>query len=401
MLESTQHVTKCRLFNSTHKGSATAFYKLSIGSIKKLIIHWSVHPVFSLGLYYSVGNDVVHLDNYHGEVTVTREKYNYPSEYPYRKDGKLRSPWYDNECDRAVHPMAIAQELDMDPFSSDSQYFDAEIIDHIEKTNVCNPYDEGEVEYDEDTLDPMGFVHGVNGSLKLWIYPDFMNKIDRNLEIGAGADISAGTGASNSTGTFVNLRTGEKIAEYANPWVRPEQFAHIVVALCKYFNDAFLVFDASGPTGRVFSDELMRVGYRNIYYRRDEVGLKKKVSDKPGVFLNTKEKASVLGLVRRCLKDGTFIQRSHDANQEYLEYIQKSGEEITHSSAANSVDPSGAGQSHGDRVISDSLAMKCCQFLGKLVKKGGNQDNRSDPPPRSFLGMKRAQKLKERKSKEW
>lgn len=402
MLSSTRDVTRCRIYNSTHKGSATAFYSLSTGNTRKVIMHWSVHPDKNLGLYYSVGSDIIRLDKYDADVVVDDKDYHFPDDYPFIKDGKLRSVFYDNECARAEHPREIAQELDMDPFSSDSQYFDAEIIDQIEKENVCKPYDEGEVEYDEDSLDPMGFIHGVNGSLKLWIYPDNLNCIDRNLEIGAGADVSAGTGASNSTMTFVDLRTGEKLAEYANPWVRPEQFAKIAIALCRFFNDAFLVFDASGPTGRVFSDELIRVGYRNIYYRRDEVGLNKKVSDKPGVFLNTKEKAAVLGLIRRCLKDRSFIQRSSEANQEYLEYIQKSGEEITHSSAANSVDPSGAGQSHGDRVISDALAMKCCQFFGKQKNaKGNKKQSRSNPPLRSYAGRKLAQLLKSKKRKMW
>jgi hypothetical protein len=402
MLSSTRDVTRCRVFNSTHKGSASAFYSLTKGKTRKVIIHWSAHPERNKGLYYSVKGKLIRMDDWKGVVQMGDDDFNFPEDYNFRKDGKLRSPYYDNECDRAEHPREIAQELDMDPFSSDSQYFDPEIIEKIEKENVCNPYDEGEVEFDADSLDPLGFVHGVNGPLKLWVYPDYLNQIDRNLEIGVGVDIAAGTGASNSTATFVNLRTGEKLAEYANPWVRPEYFAHIVIALCRYFNDSFMVFDASGPTGRVFSDELIRVGYRNIYYRRDEVGLSKKVSDKPGIFLNTKEKAAVLGAQRRSLKDGTFIQRSHDANQEYLEYIQKSGEEITHSSAANSVDPSGAGQSHGDRVISDALANKCIQFMGKMPKSSRKGEKpRGDPPKRSFAGRKLAQLLKSRKSERW
>ena len=398
MLESTQHVTKCRLFNSTHKGAATAFYKLSVGSIKKLIIHWSVHPIFSVGLYHSDGNRVIRHDNFVGDVTVTRRKYSFPDEYPFRMDGKLRSPWYDNECDRAVHPMAIAQELDMDPFSSDFQFFDPAMIDEIEKQHVCSPCDEGEVEFDADSYDPLGFVHGKNGPLRLWIYPEHGNNIDNNMEIGCGADISAGTGASNSTLSFVNLRTGEKIAEYANPWMKPEAFAILTIAYCRYFNNAFLVFDASGPTGRVFSDELIRVGYRNLYYRRKEDGLNKKVSDKPGVFLNTKERAATLGLYRRSLKDRTFIQRSHEANQECLEYIQKTSEEIIHSSAANNIDPSGAGMSHGDRVISDALAAKCIDFLGT---KKGDKAGSGSIPSNCHAARVAEREAKARKDKEW
>ena len=400
VLKATRDATKRRIFNSTHQGSATSFYRIGQTNIPKLIMHWSVHPEKNKGLYYSVDGELVQLDkNYRDTVVVDGIKYDFPSEYPFILDGKLRSPWYDNECARSEHPMEIAQELDIDPFSSDFQFFDPNMIDEIEKQHVCNPYAEGEVEFDADSYDPIGFVDGVNGPLKLWVYPDYLNKIDRNMEIGCGCDVSAGTGASNSTLSFVNLRTGEKIAEYANPWVKPEYFAKLAIAYCKYFNDAFLVFDASGPTGRVFSDEIIRVGYRNLYYRRNEEGLNKKVSDKPGVFLNTKERSAILGLYRRSLKDRLFIQRSSLANQECLEYIQKTSEEIIHSSAANSIDPSGAGMSHGDRVIGDALAAKCVQFLGKKPDKTDNV--MGEPPPRSYAAICRRRELKAKTQKEW
>jgi hypothetical protein len=88
-----------------------------------------------------------------------------------------------------------------------------------------------------------------------------------------------------------------------------------------------------------------------------------KVSDKPGVFLNPKEKRIVLERYRYCLKNKIFIQRSHEANQECLSYIYISGSEIEHSSAKNTVDPSGAGASHGDRCVADALACKGVELL--------------------------------------
>jgi hypothetical protein len=400
VLKATRDATKRRVFNSTHQGAATSFYRIGLTNIPKLIMHWSVHQEKNQGLYYSINDKIIKLDDWAGEVEVDGNIHQYPDAYPYIKDGKLRSPWYDNECARAEHPMEIAQELDIDPFSSDFQFFDPAMIAEVEKEHVLKPYATGEVEYDEDSMEPMGFVNGVNGPLRLWIYPDYRNKIDRNIEIGAGADIAAGTGASNSTATFVNLRTGEKIAEYANPWVKPELYAHVMTALCRYFNDAFLVFDASGPTGQVFSQEIMRLGYSNIYYRRDDEGIKHKVSDKPGVFLNTKPRARLLGAYRRCLKDRTFIQRSLEANNECLEYIQKTSEEIIHSSAANSVDPSGAGMSHGDRVIADCCAVKALMFMNKMVKKGEG-GNRGTPPAESYAGRKLAEELNQSRESDW
>ncbi len=399
VLKATRDATKRRVFNSTHQGAATSFYRMGLTDIEKLTMHWSIHPEKNKGLYYSIDGKLVRCDNYTGEVLMNGKRYSFPDDYPYILDGKLRSPWYDNECARAEHPMEIAQELDIDPFSSDFQFFDPEMIAEIERDHVCLPYAEGEVEYDADSLDPMGFTHGVNGPLKLWVYPTFENTIDRNLEIGCGCDISAGTGASNSTMSFVNLRTGEKIAEYANPWIKPEAFASLAIAHCRYFNDAFLVFDASGPTGRVFSQELIRVGYRNLYYRRNEEGLNKKVSDKPGIFLNTKERAALLGLYRGSLKRREFIQRSSVANQECLEYIQKTSEEIIHSSAVNNIDPSGAGASHADRLIADACAAKCVQFLNMMPTKG--DETPDNIPENCYAAREREKEAKARKEDNW
>lgn len=394
--KATRDATRRRTFNSTHQGAATYFYRIGLTNIKKLIMHWSIHPEKEKGLYYWDREKIVRLDDWRGEVTVDGKTYEFPSEYPFIKDDKLRSPWYDNECARAEHPMEIAQELDIDPFSSDFQFFDPLMIQEIEEKYVCNPYDEGVIEFDEDNFEPISFEHGVNGPLKIWLNLDYNGKCPYDMEVACGIDISAGTGASNSTMSFVNLRTGEKIAEYANPWIKPEAFAHVAIAYCNFFNNAFMIPDASGPTGRVFCDEILRLGYRNLYYRRNEEGLTKKVSDKPGIFLNPKEKSALLGLYRRSLKDAAFIQRSHEANQECLEYIHKTGNDIEHSSAVNSIDPSGAGASHGDRTIADALAAKGVQFLAKKVTARSGI-----APRRSHAARVRRRELKARKRKEW
>ncbi len=400
VLKATRDATKRRVFNSTHQGSATSFYRIGQTNIERLVMHWSIHPEKQRGLYYSIGSEIIRLDDYSSYVEVDGKGYSYPDRYPFIKDGKLRSPWYDNECARAEHPMEIAQELDIDPFSSDFQFFDPAMIDEIEKETVCQPFDEGDLEFDEDTCDPLEFVHGVNGPLSLWLHPDYEGKIPWHLEIGCGVDVGAGTGASNSTLTLVDLRTGEKIAGYANSRVNPESFARIAIAHWKYFNNAFVVFDASGSTGQQFSQEVMRLGYRNLYYRRDDERVSGKVSDKPGVFLNTKPRARLLGLYRRSLKDRTFTQRCTYANQECLEYIQKSGDEIIHSSAVHNIDPSGAGLAHGDRCIADACAALCVQFMGKMPKKG--EKRRSGlPPEKSYAGRKRAKEMKEKQAGMW
>ena len=397
MLASTRDVTHCRLFNSTHHGAGTAFYRLSQGSISKLILHWSLHPVKARGLYYSEDKKLIMCDkSFRGEVAIGEIKYDFPDNYPFILDGKLRSPWYDNECARAVHPMEIAQELDIDPFASDFQFFDGPMIQDIETEDVRPPFHEGMLEFDEDSLDALEFTEGKNGPLKLWIHPDMYGRFPMELQVGVGVDISAGTGASNSARTYVNLRTGEKIAEYVDPWIKPEAFARVGIALNKWFNNAFEVPDGAGP-GRTYCDELILLGYRNIYFRRDEVGLRKKVSDKPGVFLNPREKKAIFGKYRRALKEKSFIQRSHDANQECLAYIFTTGNKIEHTTAIKSVDPSGAGDSHGDRCVADACANKCLELLGakNLLDVPGNK------PRYCWAARKRESEQKRQKKTEW
>lgn len=396
MLAATRDASKCRLFNSTHHGAGTAFYRLSQGSINKLTLHWSIHPLYNQGLYYSKGKKLIRCDDFKSIIWIQDKTYNFPDNYPFILDGKLRSPWYDNECERADHPMEIAQELDIDPFASDFQYFDGPMIEEIESEDVRLPFHEGILEFDEDSLEPLEFTEGKNGPLKLWIHPDMYGRFPVDLQVGVGVDVSAGTGASNSARTYVNLRTGEKIAEYVNPWIKPEAFARVGMALNKWFNDAFEVPDGAGP-GRTYCDELISLGYRNIYFRRDEVGLRKKVSDKPGVFLNPREKKAIFGKYRRSLKEKSFIQRSHEANQECLAYIFTTGNKIEHSAAVKSVDPSGAGDSHGDRCVADACANKCLELLGakNLLDKTANE------PTYCWAARKREAMQKQQKSKEW
>ena len=348
-------------------------------------------------MYYSEEKKLIRCDkDFRGEVAIGEIKYVFPDNYPFILDGKLRSPWYDNECARAVHPMEIAQELDIDPFASDFQFFDGRTIQDIEAEDVRLPFHEGMLEFDEDSLDPLEFTEGKNGPLKLWIHPDMYGRFPVDLQIGVGVDVSAGTGASNSARTYVNLRTGEKIAEYVDPWIKPESFARVGMALNKWFNDAFEVPDGAGP-GRTYCDELVSLGYRNIYFRRDEVGLTKKVSDKPGVFLNPREKKAIFGKYRRALKEKSFIQRSHEANQECLAYIYTTGNKIEHTTAVKSVDPSGAGDSHGDRCVADACANKCLELLGpkNLLDVPANE------PRYCWAARKRDAEQKKKKKKEW
>jgi hypothetical protein len=358
VLSSIRDVTDCRIFISTHKGTSTAFYRLTKTPIKKLRLHWTLHPSKRAGLYRynEQTREIEILDkDFTGYVKdVSGNVFKFPDDYPFRKDNRIRSPWYDVQCDRASHPMEIAQELDIDPFSSDFQFFDPEVIDSIESRDVRDPIVRGELEYDGDSLMPIRFTPNPKGKLQLWCSLDENNRFPADIKTAFGIDVSAGTGASNSTISVGDRVTHEKIAEFASPDIKPEEFARYTYALAHFFNQSYIVWDGGGA-GRIFGDTLVKLGYRNIYYRRREDSLDKKTSLIPGCFLNPKEKLAVLGAYRRDLKDGQFIQRSLEANRECLQYVFTTANTVEHAAAKNAIDPSGASANHGDRVIADAL----------------------------------------------
>ncbi len=350
VLSSTRDVTRCRLFNSTPKGTGNAFYDMRQTNIKKLRFHWSQHPVKSAGLYTSEA----------GKLKILDKGYEFEPDYPFILDGKLRSPWYDNECRRAAHPMEIAQELDIDYLGSDYQFFVTDVINRIQKQDVREPYKTGELEYDADSCRPLYFTEQQGGRLQVWVNIDPAGKIPEDIKCVLGVDIAAGTGASNSAISVVNEKTGEKIAEYACPYIKPEALAKYAISLAQWCNNGFMIWDGGGH-GRVFGDTVIELGFRNVYYRQNDQSITKKVSDIPGCFLTGSNKLAILGAYRKALDSGAYTQRSYEANRECLQYVFTSKSTVEHASSRNTVDPTGARDNHGDRVIADALAYKAIQ----------------------------------------
>jgi len=362
VLRATRDTTKCRGFNSTPQGANNAFYEICHNSAARVIrLHWTAHPEYNKGLYKTDKNGKLELlDNYSETVIVRRKGEEqrdvvFPGDYPFKLDGKIRSPWYDNECARCVSDMEIAQELDIDFLGSDYQFFDPETIELLRKKNVRAPLLVGDLEFDPETLDPKRFTENPHGDVSLWI-PLVDGKIPFGMKFAIGSDVSAGTGASNSVSSIVNIGNNEKVGVFRTPHLRPNGFANNAMALAKFFNNAFMVWDASGPTGKTFTMRVIAAGYGNVYYRRMEKKVGQRVTDEPGYFLNPEARTHVFENYREALGAQTFINRSGPAYTEMLQFIVKPGGTVEHSKAANSQDPSGAKSAHGDEVVADALA---------------------------------------------
>jgi hypothetical protein len=185
--------------------------------------------------------------------------------------------------------------------------------------------------------------------------------------------VSEGTGASNSALAVWDNETKEKVAQYANPYVRPEALAKQAVALARWFNNALLVWESNGP-GRQFGSRVMEIGYNRIYYRKRDESITKKVSDIPGWASTRETKKVLMGAYREAVEKGKCLNRSKEALEETLEYVFSPDGAISHSRALSKSDPSGASANHGDRVIADALAtMGMKEGARRTPKKGGRK----------------------------
>ena len=346
VLSSTRDATNCRLFNSTPNGVSNAFYDIRQTGIKKLRLHWSRHPEKNKGLYTTDDK---------GNLKILSPRYT--KDYKPILDGKLRSVWYDTECSRAANSQEIAQELDIDYLGSGFQYFNAVAIEEQIRKNARPAILIGELEYDNLTGEPIRFVEMDSGHLRLWCFLDKDNNPPKLNKHAMGADVSAGTGASNSCLAIYDMTTCEKIGEYVNAHIRPEQFAKQAVALAKWFGNAYVIWESGGP-GRQFGSRVIELGYGNVYLRKREEALSGKVSDIPGIVTTKETKMAFLGEYRSSVESGACINRSKEALQETLEYIFAPDGGIEHSRSCSRMDPSGAKANHGDRVIADALAWK-------------------------------------------
>ena len=347
ILRASRDATKCRIFNSTPMGTGNSFFDMRQTNIKKLRLHWSSHPLKSVGMYMS---------DHDGNLQVIDKK-GYPEGYKPILDGKLRSVWYDIQCDRAANAREIAQEIDIDYLGSGHQFFDADKVNKTIRAFTCAPMLCGLLDFDIKTSEPTEFRESEEGSLRLWFLLNSKGEPQNDHRSAIGVDVSAGTGASNSVLCVWDEVTNEKLAEFASPYIRPEQLAKQAVALAKWFGNALLIWESNGP-GRQFGSRVIELGYTRFYLRRREEALSKNVTDIPGWAPTKESKLILLGAYRDAIEKGHCVNRSKIALEETLEYVHSPNGGVMHSRAGNKSDPSGAGASHGDRVIGDALAWK-------------------------------------------
>lgn len=363
-MKATQYNTRTRILVGTPKGKAGAYYdamKKPDSPMKKIRLHWSRHPLQRRGAYQYM-NSTLHLFD---------PAYQYPKDYNFIRDGKLRSPYYDTEESRALSPSDVAAELDIDYGGSDNTYFDPATLDRY-TLDSCRPPAEmmplrefllgAKVD-----ISPMAWerINSANPVVHLWVRKDTHGNFPRNRNYFTGADIAGGTGASNSCLSVLDGKTGEKVLEFACARIMPNEFAQVAVAICEMFEGsngrpARLIWEQNGP-GRQFGQTVIELGFREVYYRTNETSLAKKQTDTPGWVPTPENQLALVAEYRRALASGQLVDRSKASIDEARDYIHTKDGSVRHVNSTRNLDPSGAKKNHGDRVMATGLAWWICR----------------------------------------
>ena len=374
VLASTLETTDSHLFNSTPQGINNAHFTLHGTDIKILRLHWRDHPRKRKGLYCTAKD---------GTLEILDKEY-YPKDYEPILDGRLRSVQYDIKW-RQSTPRIMAQEWDIDAQGSGEQFFIPASIQESISRFARPPVLIGDLEYDSTTAEPIRFRESPQGRIKLWALLDKNGNLPRDHKYVLGCDVSAGTGASNSVGCGYDAITNEKVLEYVNPYIRPEEFAKQIVAIARWLSfkrtdiwpgamfqeeliGAYLLWESPGP-GRQFGSRVMELQYGYIYFRKKEEAISKKVSKIPGWAPTKETKLTLIGDYRDAIEKGMIVNRSKEALEECLEYIFDPQGGVSHAREGDKDDPSGAKSNHGDRVIADALAYRGLSERAKKPKK--------------------------------
>lgn len=404
ILKATRDATNCRLLVGTPQGAFGAYYEtrevmLERNPDRVIRMHWTMHPEKRRGLYSIEGCAPGSTPN------ILDTEYEFTADFDFWNirfpQFKLRSIWFNEQCARSANSHEISQEIEIDYIGSAWNYFEPEMVKRWIEEGARQPDSVGSIRLDPDWKNPIWDAHP-GGEVQLWFIPTEDGKVpDEIRSVVCGVDIAhggSGDMSSNSVASFVRRDTGEKIAQFTSNSLYPDEFCHIVLALCKWFDSAYLIFERNGGGGLTFGNEVLKSGYHRVFYQTDsEMKRFKQRTKKPGFWTNSENKPVLLANYRHAMMRWQFKNPCEEALRECLEYVNHPGGKIEHSKALASENPASQGENHGDMVIADALANR---GLSDVANPELEEPER-DPPLNSIAGRRLVQQREKSKICRW
>lgn len=396
-LEAASKATDSRLFVATPNGTTGAYYRMmhQPSNMVKVQLRWQDNPTKNRGLYKMVKDRIVPVDPDNNPLPVeyatmsqeVLDRYSRLRKKGFILDKGLRSPWYDNECDKAdARPHSIAKELDLNYGGTMYRIFEG-ITPEVSKT-VEPPKYKGYL-----TVSSGGKVFYEklkDGPFLLW------TELDANGEPPVGdyiiaCDVSSGLGGtytSNSVMTVFDANSRVQVAEFAINTMDPYEFCRTVLATCKWFHGAYLIWEHGGP-GVGMTKQVLDANYSPIYMRKVQFKRRRKIGYEPGWVMTPSTKESLCNDFIAAVRLGNIIIRSSATKDELSQYVRVDGR-ITNALVRNSTDDA-KGASHGDRVISVALAVQAMSERPMVKETKGPRERvwtKDNPPPYGTLSYR-------------
>ncbi len=406
-LDSTVHVTPCRVFVSTanrDRGMAGAFYDVVSDATKNgvmIVIDWKDDPDKRRGLYHGelipdtdtyelVIDDTDFWDQYaNGDGTYRNPLpgKDQPENYPFILDERKRSLYYDHVWNRpGSTPQSVAAELDRNFGGATAQIFNPQLLQRA-LSEVKTPSMGGDIiRNPEKTTEWIFTPLAAGGQTQLWLTledgPDG-RKVPPQGEYVFGADISAGTGgewSSYSALEGLDKVTGEQVFEWRSNRLDPIQFAELTVWVCRWFHDAYLVPEVNGPLGQLFINKVnLELKYSKVYRRIKQNVAYREPTERLG-YVNADRGIELLKNMESQIRQKRVQPNSVVALNECGRYFLKGGK-LVHSAAETTEDGAGKGLAHGDAAI----ALGCAVFGIDEIPITPEEEVKSDAPYQSFL----------------
>lgn len=211
---------------------------------------------------------------------------------------------------------------------TDNGVFDVEQCDRL-RESCASPERVGEVsgraQTGEGALEDVKFCDCRNGRMLMWKAPAGRGETSRYV-----AAVDAGgrsRGSDWSVVTVIDRKGGRdgRTHEVAAQWrghVDTDVLAWQAAAIAKYYDGAMLVFESNSYEGTHAADsdeyilETIADNYRNLYWREGKDG----GLEKPGFHTNRKTKAAAVNTLIAAVRDGGYVERSHEAVDEFTQF---------------------------------------------------------------------------------
>lgn len=391
-MASTQHVTDSRLIISTPKGNDGEYFRVmhEPSNMVKIVLDWKDNPTRNRGLYMMKDGRPVAIDPVNNPLP---PEYDPPSKEivdlfsmlrhkGFKLEGRPRSPWYDNECNRpSATPQNIAQELDRDYGGSMHRVFGHDFMEVAGSAIKQRQPLVGNLILNKETME-VEFDREDSGIVKIWTELDSYGRPPAR-QYCCGADLSTGLGGShtsNSVFTIIDMVTKEQVLEISSNTIQPGDFADLCVAACKLFWDAYLAWEHNGP-GTAFTRRVKQLHYPNVYYRVHNFRKGRKRTKEMGWWTDDKTKESMFSDMYQAVRSGEVTVRSEKLYEEFGQYVRKNGA-IEHNAVASAGDDA-KGKAHGDRVIAFGVAIQAMNDRPLASQKLEGQFE-MEPPPGTF-----------------